>query len=128
MAPTVNDNDYLVADKLRYRFHDPARYDIVILRDPADASRNLIKRVIGLPGERMQVADCHVAIGGGRLAELYVVRWTRCESRWPATGDGAILGPGEFFVMGDNRDRSTDSRSFGPVRRAQIESRVVVRV
>jgi signal peptidase I len=129
MHPTVDDNDYLVAEKIPYRVHAPRRGDIIIMRDPYDPTRDFIKRVVGLPGERILVRDCTVFIGQRRLIEPYVRDgWTRCATLWPVSGQAANLGPNDFFVMGDNRDSSLDSRSFGPVTRGEIEARVSTRV
>jgi signal peptidase I len=129
MRPTVDDNDYLVADKLPYRVHPPRRGDIVILRDPFDPSRDFIKRVVGLPGEGILIQSCSVFVNQRRLVEPYVRDgWTRCNPPWPASGHTRILGPNEFFVMGDNRDSSVDSRTFGPVTRGAIEARVWTRI
>ncbi|HYW26014.1 MAG TPA: signal peptidase I [Terriglobales bacterium] len=123
MEPAVRNGDYLVADKLAYRRHPPARGDIVILRDPFDPGKDLIKRVVGLPGERVLVAACAVSVDGRRLPEPYVRAWSVCDPPWPADGQPATLALDEFFLMGDNRDRSMDSRQIGPIRRSQIESR-----
>ena len=129
MHPTVENDEYLVAEKLPYRLHPPRRGDIVILRDPYDPSRDFIKRVVGLPGEGIQVRGCTVLVNQRRLVEPYVRDgWTRCEPPWPASGQAATLGPSEFFVLGDNRDASEDSRTFGPVTRGAIEARVSTRI
>src|SRR5215469_3697563 len=130
MHPTVDDNDYLIAEKLPYRLLYPVRRgDIVILRDPYDPSRDFIKRVVGLPSEGILVRSCTVLVNDRRLVEPYVRDgWTRCDPPWPATGQAAILGPNEFFVLGDNRDSSVDSRTFGPVMRTAIEARVWTRI
>ena len=129
MHPTIDDQDYLVAEKLPYRVHPPRRGDIVIMRDPFDPSRDFIERVIGLPGEGILVQSCTVFVNQRRLVEPYVRDgWTKCDLPWPASGHAAILGPNEFFVMGDNRDASAGSRTFGPVTRGAIEARVSTRI
>lgn len=130
MSPAIHDDDYLVAEKLPYRLLSPGRGDIVLFRDPADASRDLVKRVVGLPGERVLVRDCRVFIDGRPLAERYVATgsWTLCAPAWPSSGAPRTLGPDDLFVMGDNRDRSTDSRTLGPIARGQVEARVRFRV
>jgi len=128
MEPAVRDGDYLVADKLAPRLRAPARGDVVIFRDPADPERDLIKRVVGLPGERVLVSGCAVWVDGHRLAEPYVRGWSDCAASWPAGGQPALLGPDHLFVMGDNRDHSRDSRELGPIARRQIEAQVRFRV
>lgn len=129
MHPAVDDNDYLIAEKLPYRVHPPRRGDIVIMRDPFDPSRDFIKRVVGLPGEGILVRTCKVFVNQRRLVEPYVRDgWTRCDPAWPASGQAMTLGANEFFVLGDNRDSSLDSRMFGPVTRGAIEARVWTRI
>lgn len=128
MEPAVRSGDYLVADKVTYRLRAPARGDVVIIRDPSDPRRDLIKRVVGLPGERLLVSNCAVSVDGRRLAEPYVRGWSVCDPQWPAGGRPAPLGSDEFFVMGDNRDHSLDSRELGPIGRNLIEALVRFRV
>lgn len=126
MYPTVDDQDYLIALKVPYRLHAPQRGDIVIMRDPYDRSRDFIKRVVGVPGDRFVVRDGKVFINERELAEPYVVRpWN---DSWPPSGQEQTLGPDQYFVMGDNRNHSSDSRIFGPVNRDQIEAQAWLRV
>src|SRR5437868_3640495 len=72
MYPTLDNDDYLIATKLDYRFHQPQRGDIIIMRDPYDPSKDFIKRVIALPGERLLIKDGHVYINGRQLSEPYL--------------------------------------------------------
>ena len=133
MFPTVVDQDYLVATKIDYRLHPPARGDIIIMRDPYDSSRDFIKRVIGVPGDHVLIRQGQVFINGHLLHETYLnsEAWTE-NADWPpgqgADSQGVLLKSDEYFVMGDNRNHSSDSRVFGPVRRDQIEARAWIRV
>jgi signal peptidase I len=132
MYPTLDNDDYLIATKLDYRFHAPQRGDIIIMRDPYDPTKDFIKRVVALPGERLLIKDGHVYINGRLLSEPYLPAqepWT-VNDNWPVSGDpeGDLVPPNEFFVMGDNRNHSSDSRMFGFVRRDQIEARGLVRI
>jgi len=133
MFPTVVDQDYLVATKIDYRLHPPQRGDIIIMRDPYDSSRDFIKRVIALPGDRVLIRQGQVFINGHMVHETYLNSevWTE-NADWPLgqTTDpqGVLMKPDEYFVMGDNRNHSSDSRVFGPVRRDQIEARAWIRV
>jgi len=133
MYPTVTDNDYLVAAKIDYRLHAPQRGDIIIMRDPYDSSRDFIKRVIGVPGDHILIRQGQVFINSHLVRETYVNSepWTE-NADWPlgqtADPQGVLLKADEYFVMGDNRNHSSDSRVFGPVRRDQIEARAWVRV
>ena len=131
MYPTLDNDDYLVATKLDYRFHQPQRGDIIIMRDPYDPTKDFIKRVIALPGERLLIREGHVYINGHALSEPYLRSgepWT-VNANWPvAGGDGDLVPTHQFFVMGDNRNHSSDSRMFGFVRADQVEARGLVRI
>ena len=130
MWPTLDDNNYLIANKIDYRLHAPQRGDIVILRPPASNSTDFIKRVIALPGEKLLIRDGVVYINGHRLVEPYIPEaWTQDNSPPPwSTGDGAVVPANQYFVMGDNRNRSQDSRFFGPISRDRIDGKAWFRI
>ena len=129
MYATLDDNDYLIANKIDYRLHAPQRGDIIILRPPADNSKDFIKRVIALPGEKLLIRDSVVYINGHRLDEPYLPEaWTTLNN-WPSNNsDGQVMKSNEYFVMGDNRNRSQDSRIFGPIGRDRIDGRAWFRI
>jgi signal peptidase I len=133
MLPTLNNDDYVLATKVDLRFTNPTRGDIVILKDPFDNSQDFVKRVIALPGERLKITDGRVYINGRLLDEPYLPKnepWVT-SNNWPtdaASTDGAVIPPGHYFVMGDNRNHSSDSRVFGPISLDQIESRAWFRL
>jgi signal peptidase I len=110
MEPNLYSEQRLVVEKLSYRFHGPQRFDIVVLKMPNQGRELLIKRVIGLPGETVEIRDGQVYIDGNLLAEPFTDRSTH-----PGHNSKVIVPPLHIYVMGDNRDRSNDSRSFGPV-------------
>jgi signal peptidase I len=130
MYATLDDNDYLIANKIDYRLHPPQRGDIIILRPPTDNSKDFIKRVIALPGEKLLIRDGIVYINGHKLDEPYLPEaWTTLNNPPPwSVGDGAVIPPNEYFVMGDNRNRSQDSRIFGPISRDRIDGRAWFRI
>jgi signal peptidase I len=130
MYATLDDNDYLIANKIDYRLHPPQRGDIIILRPPTDNSKDFIKRVIALPGERLFIRDGHVYINGHLLDEPYLPEaWTTLNNPAPwSVGDGAVIPANEYFVMGDNRNRSQDSRIFGPIGRDRIDGKAWFRI
>ena len=107
MEPTLSDGDNLIVDKLSYRFHDPARFDIIVF--PQEDGRYFIKRIIGRPGETVQIdEDGFIYINGEKLLESY----GREVMRDPGLAkDGIQLGEDEYFVLGDNRNDSLDSRT-----------------
>jgi signal peptidase I len=129
MYATLDDNDYLIANKIDYRLHSPQRGDIIILRPPSDNSKDFIKRVIALPGEKLLIRDSFVYINGHKLDEPYLPeQWTTLNN-WPANNsDGQVMKSNEYFVMGDNRNRSQDSRLFGPISRDRIDGRAWFRI
>jgi signal peptidase I len=109
MEPTLLEGQFLVINKLEYRFHGPDRGDIVVFRDPNNPGRNLIKRAIGLPGEVVEIRSGTVVVDGRALEESYLPR-LGTYSRPPSE-----LGPQAYFVLGDNRNNSSDSHNWGPV-------------
>src|SRR5580704_7350550 len=127
MFATLDNNDYLIADKIDYRLHAPQRGDIIILRPPTDNSKDFIKRIIALPGERILISNGIVYINGHKLDEPYLPEaWTQLDN-WGGP-DGTVVPPNSYFVMGDNRNRSQDSRIFGFIGRDRIDGRAWFRI
>jgi signal peptidase I len=127
MFATLDDNDYLIANKIDYRLHAPQRGDIIILRPPSDNSKDFIKRIIALPGERILISHGFVYINGHKLDEPYLPEaWTQLDT-WGGP-DGMVVPPNSYFVMGDNRNRSQDSRIFGFIGRDRIDGRAWFRI
>ncbi len=127
MFATLDDNDYLIANKIDYRFHNPQRGEIIILRPPTDNSKDFIKRVIAVPGDRLRIVNGIVCINGQQLNEPYLPEAWTIDNTWQA-GAERTLGPNEYFVMGDNRNRSQDSRIFGPITRDRIDGMAWFRI
>jgi signal peptidase I len=129
MFATLDDNDYLIANKIDYRLHAPQRGDIIILRPPTDNSKDFIKRIIALPGERILISAGIVYINGHKLDEPYLPEaWTQLRDWSPGGPDGTVVPPNNYFVMGDNRNRSQDSRAFGFISRDRIDGRAWFRI
>lgn len=127
MYPTFNNGDYLIIDELSYRFNEPARGDVVVFRYPNDPSVFYIKRIIGLPGESVSIDRGVVSVTqvNGEtitLTEPYVVAE---DATYSIT---STLGEDQFFVMGDNRPKSSDSRIWGALPREDIIGRAFVRI
>jgi signal peptidase I len=127
MFATLDDNDYLIADKIDYRLHPPQRGDIIILRPPTLSTTDYIKRVIALPGERLLIRNAVVYINGHRLDEPYLPEQWVANTEWGGP-NGTVIPDNEYFVMGDNRNRSQDSRVFGPIGRDRIDGRAWFRI
>lgn len=127
MENTLSHGDNLIVDKLTYRFKDPERFDIIVFPFQYQEDTYYIKRIIGMPGETVQIVDGDIYINGEMLAESY----GREVIRDPGiAADPIVLGEDEYFVMGDNRNESADSRdpSVGPVHRDTIIGRAWVRI
>ena len=121
MAPLLSDQERIFINKFVYRFEPIERGDVVVFWYPLDHSKSFIKRVIGLPGETIELRASHLYVNGKELVESYVP---------PSYLDGSNYGPvqipdGNYFVMGDHRDSSNDSRVFGPVGRPYIYGKAV---
>ncbi len=129
MEPNFEDNQYLIIDELSYRFHHPHRGDVIVLHNPSLPSEFLIKRVIGLPGEHIVIANGKVSVyqpdngAGGKIDESAYLP----KGRSTFGSIDLVLGSDEYYVLGDNRQFSLDSRSFGPVARREIIGRTALR-
>jgi len=116
MAPWLHDQDRLVINKFEYDFEKIKRNDVVVFYYPRDTRLSYIKRVIALPGDTIYIDDGQVFVNGKPIVEPYVP-----ENYRDVSSMGPLLVPeGEYFVMGDHRSISSDSRSFGPVERKLI--------
>jgi signal peptidase I len=129
MEPTFDDHEYLIIDELSYRFRAPARGEVVVFRYPLDPRQYFIKRVVGLPGETVRVADDAVVIVNAEHPEGFALDESGYLSPDTVTrGERTVeLGPGEYFVLGDNRGASLDSRTFGSLPLKNIVGRVWIR-
>lgn len=129
MEPTFEDGEYLVIDELSYRFRGPQRGEVVVFRFPPQPSQFFIKRLIGLPGETVHVEGGKVIIYNERHPVGVILDESAYLSADVRT-DGQVhltLGPSDYFVLGDNRAASSDSRSWGALPRHDIIGRVWVR-
>lgn len=116
MLPRLQDQDRIFINKFVYHFEKITRGDVVVFYYPRDPSKSYIKRVIAVPGDELRVDDGRVYVNGVRLAEPYVPQRFR-DSR---SVSPVVLPPNGYFVMGDHRSISSDSRDFGPVDRGLI--------
>ncbi len=129
MEPTFHDNEYIFTDKLSYRLGTPQRGDVVVFQSPKNADIDFIKRIIGLPGERVRIAEGKVYINDELLNEsdyLAPTVYTGPES-YLAENRDMVVPDGKYFVMGDNRSGSSDSRDFGPVLPSEFIGKVFFR-
>jgi signal peptidase I len=106
MEPSLHDAEFVVVNRLAYRWAEPRRGDIVVFRFPLDLQRRFIKRIIGLPGDTIQVEAGQVYVNGQLLEEPYIAAQPRYTGQWE-------VGEQEVFVLGDNRNNSSDSQNWG---------------
>lgn len=128
MEPNFFDHEYLIIDELSYRFGDPNRGDVVVFHYPNDPKQFFIKRVIGLPGETVEVSDGKVKIYNQRHPNGTVLDESAyLDQAFTAASQTVTLKADQYYLLGDNRSSSLDSRFFGPVSRSHIVGRVWVR-
>jgi signal peptidase I len=136
MEPNFFEREYLVVDEISYRFAPPQRGDIVIFHPPQRPDEFYIKRVVGLPGETISLRGGRVMIANAEHPEgvaldesayLPVGTATRATTAQLAEGASLTLGASDYFVLGDNRGNSQDSRAFGPLERSHIVGRAWLR-
>jgi signal peptidase I len=127
MEPAIEAGDYVVCNLMYYRTHDPRRGDVIIFKYPRDESIDYIKRVVGLPGDTIELRGNTLYVNEQKVDESYTV--------YGGNGNGPaplpryygpyFISENEYFVMGDNRDNSSDSRDFGSVERNKIEGKAI---
>jgi signal peptidase I len=120
MQPSLNNNQYVLVNKLAYLFHTPERGDVIVFHWPIDTNKDLIKRVIGVPGDVIVIDRTTVRVNGVLLNEPYIMAANNpIGNRW-------VVPPNNYFVMGDNRPVSDDSRDWGFVPKSYIIGKAVI--
>jgi signal peptidase I len=122
MFPNFDTGQYILVSRVHYLIGDPVRGDIVVFHSPGNPNQDFIKRVIGVPGDTVEIRAQQVYVNGELLDEPYINEFcTTCmNNTWS-------VGPDQFFVMGDNRNRSSDSRGFGAIDRSLIVGEAILR-
>ncbi len=129
MEPNLQNGDYLIIDELSYRFHEPERGEIIVFRYPLNPTDHFIKRIIGLPGETVRIEKNSIIIGKDREGTRMVLHEAYIPESFKTVPDMTVtLGDGEYFVLGDNRSRSSDSRTWGVLPRGNMTGRAWVRL
>ena len=121
MEPGLEDQERIFINKLVYRWESISRGDIVVFRYPRDPRKSFIKRVIGLPGDRVRIAFGHVYLNGKAIEETYVPDDYLDTKSYPET----VVPMDSYYMLGDHRSMSNDSREFGPVQRGYINGKAV---
>ena len=129
MEPNFHEKEYLIIDEVSYRVSEPHRGDIIVLRTYTDNREFFLKRIIGLPGERIQIVNNRVRLYNAAHPDgFYLGEADYLQPSVITSGDNDVtLGPDEYYVLGDNRTASLDSRRIGPVQRKDIVGRVLLR-
>lgn len=129
MQHSFEDGDRILASKIAYKLDIPKRHDVIVFKAPRNKDINYIKRVIGLPGDKIMVKNNEVYVNDVKQEEFYIASKTILYPGWYVKeGEEILVPPGHVFVMGDNRPQSSDSREFGPIPVEDIVGRVVFRL
>jgi signal peptidase I len=129
MEPNFEENDYLVIDEISFRFRDPQRGEVVVLRSPQDQRQYYVKRVIGLPRETIEIKDYVVKIYSSSNPQGEILKESYLQTNEITEGNLKVtMKEGEYFVLGDNRRFSYDSRRWGLLERQEIIGRVWLRL
>jgi signal peptidase I len=128
MENTFHTGEYLIVDQVTYHFNQPTRGEVIIFRYPRDPSKFFIKRIIGLPGDTVNIEDGVVRIKNEATPEGFILDESYLEEMPEAAPLTETLGEREYFVMGDNRDESSDSRSWGVLQEDRIIGRAWLRL
>lgn len=128
MDNTFENGQYLIVDQLSYYLHEPDRGDVVIFRYPRDPSKFFIKRVIGLPGDTVTIEEANVIITNEANPDGFTLNEPYVKSMEVSAPRTEVMGPREYFVMGDNRDQSSDSRVWGVLQEERIIGRAWLRL
>jgi signal peptidase I len=128
MEDTFHSGEYLIVDQLSYHMRQPERGEVIIFRYPRDPSKFFIKRIIGLPGDTVHIENSIVTITNETNPKGLVLEESYIDVMTPQEPMTEILGDREYFVMGDNRDESSDSRSWGVLQEERIVGRALFRL
>lgn len=127
MHPTFESGDYLLTDKISYRLREPQRGDIIVFHSPKSRD-DYIKRIVALPGEEIKLENNTIYINNEPFDEGYLPEETPTRpGTFLTEGKAMMMEEGNYFVLGDNRNHSSDSRDFGPIKREEIVGRAWLR-
>lgn len=126
MEPTLHNSEQIIVEKLSMSLGELQRGDIVVFNSPEEPDILVVKRLIGLPGDKVLIQEGEVYLNGEKLSEIYIgAQITQGKNKLPE-GKLATVPTDTYFVLGDNRSNSTDSRDFGPVKQDEIVGKAVV--
>jgi signal peptidase I len=127
MEPNFYDHEYLIIDELTYRFREPQRGDVIVFKYPENPQEYFLKRIIGLPGERIKVSEGQVIVYNSEHPEGLAVQESYLQGVLTGGEKTVSLTDDQYYVLGDNRPNSYDSRRFGAINKAAIVGRAIIR-
>jgi len=125
MEPNFHNFDYLIVDKLTYSLRKPQRGEVIVFRPPFNEGVYYIKRIVGIPLEKLVIEESKITVFNKEHPQGFVLNEDYLQDHYTLGKIEVNLGPDEYFVLGDNREVSYDSRKWGPVKRERIVGRVV---
>lgn len=128
MESTFHSGEYLIVDQVSYYFNQPSRGDVVVFRYPRDPSKFFIKRIVGVPGDTISIENAEVTIKNEEHPDGFTLDEPYIKAMAPTETLSETLGDREYFVMGDNRDNSSDSRAWGVLQEERIIGRALLRL
>jgi len=128
MVPTLLSGDYIITEKISYRFGHPKRGDIIVLKNPKDESQDFIKRIVTTPGDSIKIENNTIFVNDVVTDETYLPVGTETKGgSFLSEGETVKSGPNQYFVIGDNRQHSSDSREWGAVTKEEIVGKAFFR-
>lgn len=130
MEPNFHDHEYLIVDEISYRFNQPERGQVIVFRYPKNPQEYFIKRIVGLPNEEVQIKDGKVIVYNNENPKGLTLKEDYLANNLHTYNDSEIkikVSENEYFVLGDNRSASRDSRSFGPIDKSFITGKILFR-
>ncbi|MDD5032794.1 MAG: signal peptidase I [Candidatus Pacebacteria bacterium] len=128
MYPNFENGEYLIIDEFSYKFKAPQRGEVIVFRYPDDPSKFFIKRIVGLPGERVEIKNNSIYAYNNEFPEGIMLQESYLPEEMRTTNLTMLLSNDQYFVMGDNRGMSSDSRSWGPLKKDLIIGRAWIRL
>ena len=128
MVPTFQNGDFILTDKISYRIGEPRNGDIIVLKNPRNESQDFIKRIVATPGQSLKVQGNSVYVNGVRIIEAYLPQATVTRNgSFLEEGEEIKVAPNQYYVFGDNRNHSSDSREWGAITKDEIVGKVFFR-
>ena len=128
MVPNFHDGDYILTEKVTYKFKEPQKGDVIVLKNPREESQDFIKRVIAIQGDSVQIINGQFIVNDQRVIESYITPETSTRGgNFLREGEIISIGQDQYFVVGDNRNHSSDSREWGTVTKKLIIGKVFLR-